>query len=417
MEGFRKLESQELPAFARIAVNAYPGMRIASDEDIQKYVERMRKHEELDPRIDYYGLFRSSALLGGFCMYNFDMNLLGVRAKAGGIGTLAVDLLHKKEKVARDTVLATLEHFRDGGTNMVLLYPFRPDFYRKMGFGYGTKMNRYSLRPADLPNGRSKEHVVYLGSDDITGIHACYERYFERTHGMMGKPAGEMVRMFDNPQIKVVGCKRDSNITGYMVFSFRQDAHGRFMSNDLLVRELVYDTRADLAELMTFLHSQADQIRKVVIDTQDESFHFLPTDPRDGSDDVIPSVYHVTNAQGVGLMYRVVDVAGIFGILRSHNFGSETCKVRFAVEDSLLPQNNGSTVVHFEAGQPTLKGDCYDWEVGVKMPVAEFSSLLVGAVDFTSLYTYGLADISNEKHLSTIDRLFKAPKPVCLTAF
>ncbi len=418
MEGLRKLEKDEILSFARIAVNAYPGFKISSEEDIQKYAARLQRHAEVDPRVDYFGLFRSGSLMGGFCMFDhFRMNLLGTTVKAGGIGNLAVDLVHKKEKVARDIMLATLKRFREKGVNVVTLYPFRPDFYRKMGFGYGTTIKRYSIRPADLPHHATKEHVTFLTRDDVEEMHACYTRYFARTNGMMERPAPEMATVFDNPAVKVVGCKREGKVSAYMYFAFKQDTHGRFLMNDIVVRELVYDVKEDLAEIMTFLHSQADQIRKVVIDTQDEYFHFFPVDPRDGSDDMIPSVYHVTSTEGVGLMYKVVDVKGVFGALKDHSFGGETCRVKFTIVDSFQPENSGSVVVHFVGGLPALKGEGEGWDVEVKMDVAEFSSLLVGAVDFTSLHNYSLACISGEEYLGVIDRLFRTPKPVCLTAF
>jgi hypothetical protein len=146
---------------------------------------------------------------------------------------------------------------------------------------------------------------------------------------------------------------------------------------------------------MAFLHSQADQIRKVIIDTQDESFFFLPVDARDGSMDMIPSVYHVTGTQGVGLMYKVVEVPGAFRLLKDHSFGGKTVKIRITIEDSFTPENSGSVVVHFTDGLPEVKDGTAPWDVEIVMDVAEFSSMLVGAVGFESLYTYGLAEISD----------------------
>lgn len=418
MDEFRILSKNEIVSFARIAVNAYPAFKISSEEEIEKYAARLQWRTENDPRVYYYGLYRGEALTGGLCMWDcFDMNLLGVPVKAGGIGNLAVDLLRKKEKVARDMMLHSLRYFRANGVPIVTLYPFRPDFYRKMGFGYGTRIHRYTLNPADLPRGRTKEHIVYLTRQDAAGMHDCYMRFYSRTHGMMAKAEPEMAAIFDNSQVKVVGCKRDGKVTAYMTFTFKNDAQGRFLVNDILVREMVFDGRDDLSELMAFLHSQADQIRKVIIDTQDESFFFLPVDARDGSMDMIPSVYHVTGTQGVGLMYKVVDVPGAFRLLKDHSFGGKTVKIRITIEDSFTPENSGSVVVHFTDGLPEVKDGTAPWDVEIVMDVAEFSSMLVGAVGFESLYTYGLAEISDVSQIPVVDALFRAPKPICFTAF
>ncbi|MCP4519523.1 MAG: GNAT family N-acetyltransferase, partial [Delftia sp.] len=54
----------------------------------------------------------------------------------------------------------------------------------------------------------------------------------------------------------------------------------------------------------------------------------------------------------------------------------------------------------------------------VRMDVADFSSLLVGAVNFRSLHRYGLAEISNLEYVGVLDKIFAVQdKPVCMTAF
>jgi hypothetical protein len=44
--------------------------------------------------------------------------------------------------------------------------------------------------------------------------------------------------------------------------------------------------------------------------------------------------------------------------------------------------------------------------------------LLAGTADFWSLYRYGLADVSDEGYVETINRLFAVEqKPICTTGF
>jgi predicted acetyltransferase len=58
------------------------------------------------------------------------------------------------------------------------------------------------------------------------------------------------------------------------------------------------------------------------------------------------------------------------------------------------------------------------YPVAVEMEIAEFSSLLVGTVGFSSLYRYGLARISDERYVKAIDRAFAVEgKPICMTQF
>ena len=412
MSDIRILTADDFDALVALWADAYPGAKI---EDRARFKERLLKVQQEDPTTNFYGLFREGHLLGIMCLYDFVSNFLGARVPTGGVGQIAVHLAHKKEHVAKEMVDYFLHHYRDRGAPLAALYPFRPDFYRAMGFGYGTKMNQYRLKPAALPKGPSKAHVRYLTEADKPALAACYQRVAEHTHGMMDKTERELRRLFANPEQRLVGCELDGEIRGYVAFGFEQGE--TFITNDLHIREFIYETREALAELLTFLHTQADQIRHIYVETQDEDWHFLPLDPRNDSGRLIPDVYHETNAQGVGLMYRVLDVAAMFDRLTGRDFGGQTCTLKLTVADSFMPENAGSLLLRFEAGQvQRLDGGPHD--VQVRLDIAEFSSLLAGAVRFSSLYRYGLVAISDEAWIDTIERLFAvAQKPVCTTSF
>jgi predicted acetyltransferase len=400
---------------AHIFADAYPGIEIATEEDRKRLGERALKLHEEEPTAQFHGLFRDGQLQGIMCFYDFSMNFLQARIPAGGVGQVAVALPHKKEHVAREMMLYFLRHYLDREAPVVALYPFRPDFYRNMGFGYGTKMNQYRVKPSALPKGPSKAHVRYLTEEDRQALVACYHRFVDRTHGMMEKAEREVRRLFTAPQHRIVGYEKEGEIQGYLVFTFEQGEN--FLLNDIQVQELVYENFQALSELLTFLHTQADQIRHVIVNTQDEYFHYLLLDPRNNSGRLIPDVYHETNTQGVGLMYRVIDVPRIFDLLRERDFGGQTCTIELAVVDSFLPENAGSTLLRFEGGR-VRRMDGAEHDVRVRLDIAEFSSLLTGSVDFYSLYRYGLVEISDPAYIETVNRLFAVEqKPMCTTSF
>lgn len=416
MSVIQELPEADYPAFVAIVANAYPSFRAASAEDQQRLVERFLGRRS-DPANHFYGLYRDARLLGGMILYDFTMQLLSVRAPAGGVGLVAVDLLHKKEKVARDMIASFLRHYRERGATLTLLYPFRPDFYKQMGFGYGTKTSQYRVRPADLPRGPTKEHVVYLRPAEKDLLRDCYNRCMAASNGLIEKSQRELDALFANPDVRIVACKPGDAISGYATFTFKSTDPDNPLANDIHVKEFLYEDRAALSELMTFFHSQADQIDRIVFTTQDEHFHFLLSDPRDGSGRFLPHVYHESDVQGVGLMYRVIDIPGIFGVLAGHSFGGQSCRVKLSIADSFLPENDGATIVHFNQGRAQVRPDG-DYQVELRMDIAEFSSLLVGAVDLKSLYRYGLANLSDPSYLDTLQRLFAVEsRPICTTPF
>ena len=231
----------------------------------------------------------------------------------------------------------------------------------------------------------------------------------------MEKGVDDADRLFANAKNKIVGCEIDGVIRGYLILSFVKGEH--FIHNDMDVREIIYETPAALSNLMTFLHSQADQIDRIRISTQDESFCHLLDDPRDGSNNLIPSIYHQSNVSGVGIMYRVLDVPQVFRELGRHNFGNVNCQLKVTVDDSFLPENDGSTLVHFQDGlaQVVQQGK---HQVAVELGIAHFSSLLMGTVTFDRLIQYNLAQISDPKWVDSVTRLFRTPeKPWCTTTY
>lgn len=412
----RPLKEHEFDAFARIAGGAYPGFRAVTEEDLSKLSDKFKKQDADVPTSKYYGLFRDDVLLGGMRLLDYTMNFDGLCLAVGGVGMVAVHLLHKKEKVARDMVLYALDHFRQKGTYIVTLYPFRPDFYRRMGFGYGVKTSQFTVKPQSLPSG-SKAHVVELGPDDKEAMLQCFNKYWHRTHGMFKRHPYDFGGIFDLPENRVVGFRRGGELEGYLVFAFRPDKGGRFLQNDIVVKEYVFLTAQATSGILSFFHTQSDQVRSITFNTQEQNFHFLLTDPRNGSDNVIPIVSHEMGVQGIGLMYRIVDVKACFRALSGRDFGGKTTNLRLLVRDSFYPGNDGCTVLRIDGGRLTVMEDDAPYDVTASMDIADLSSLLMGAVDFKSLYSYGLATIGDENWVSTLDEAFAVGRPICLSAF
>ena len=417
MREIKQLAEADFENFVTIVANAYPGMSVVSAEDKERARQRFLQSHQQDPSVDFYGLYEDGRLVGGMRLHDFTMTVLSTQVKAGGIGELAVDLLRKKEKGAHDMMLYFLRHCLEMGASMALLYPFRPDFYKRMGFGYGTKLNQYRVKPASLPRGPSKVHVHMLRPEDKSALLACHNRVAAQTHGMLQRSIFEADRLFASLKARLVGYKKDGEILGYLVFTFERDKQDNWLLNDILVREFIYETQEARSELLTFLHTQLDQVNTVIFHLYDEDFHYLPFDPRDGTDNLIGPVHHQSNTQGVGLMYRVLDTRKVFQVLREHNFGGQDCRLKLSIRDTFLPENDGSTIIHFEGGKPHLKKDD-DFEVEVRLDVSDFSSLLMGTVRFRTLHRYGLAEISDPSYVDTINTIFGvAEKPVCTTLF
>lgn len=113
----------------------------------------------------------------------------------------------------------------------------------------------------------------------------------------------------------------------------------------------------------------------------------------------------------------MLDVTGILGTLADRDWNGQSLRLKLTITDSFLPENEGDYLLCFEDGRLHLEDDG-PHDVGVELDVAEFSSLLMGTVNFTSLYRYGLTRISNEGYVKIVERALAVEnKPICMTQF
>ncbi len=412
----KKIPAKDLERYVEIVANAYPGFKIVTPDDRAKMKQRL-VNLITDPTIVLYGTYRGRELIGGMCTYGFTMNLFSVPTLVGGVGLVAVDLLHKKERACREMISYFIDLYMKKDSALVALYPFRPDFYRMMGFGYGIKTNLYKIRPGDIPRGESKRHVRFLKTADRQSFIQCAHRFFLDHHGMFEMKKHEIEPFFTNPELKTIVYEDARKINGYVSFNFKRIDEDNLLRNDIVVRHLVYENEAVLSELLAFLHTQLDQIHRVQFSTQDEFFHFLPRDTRDGSDSIIPLLAHQTNTQGIGIMYRIIDARRAFQLLHNHNFGNQNYRLGIVLHDAVTGKVEDSLTVGFKDGRPALRKDT-KCDVRIDLNVADFSSLFVGAVDYHSLQVYGLSRISDRSFIDTVTNTFRAEvKPICHTIF
>ncbi|RHW35679.1 GNAT family N-acetyltransferase [Neobacillus notoginsengisoli] len=413
----RKLTEADFPGFAHIAIQAFPANKENTLEYKEKLAGNLLRTQQKSGNIEFYGLFREGKLLGGMRLHSFELNLFGKIVPAGGVGLVAVDLLHKKEKVAKELIEFFIRHFKEKGMSVTLLYPFSPGFYKKMGYGYGTKMNQYQIKPGSFPGADSKEGLTMLTETDGNAIRECYNRFAKKTHGMILKTAYDIEKIFENPENRVAGFFSGSELKGYIVFGFEQVDKKNFLRNHLVVRELIYETPKALSGLAVFLNTQADQIERVIFNTQDDALEYMLGDPANSSNHLIPSVFHETNTSGVGLMYRVSLPENISTHFSGRHFNHVSTCFTMRIHDSFLLEEPSFVCLKLEDGM-LGEGKEEEAEFEIELDGSDMSSLLMGAVNARKLYQFGRMKVSDPSYLGLIEKAFQTdPKPVCMTPF
>jgi predicted acetyltransferase len=411
MDEIRLLKPSEINDYLDIVANAFPMIKMETPEEKEKFRRQILKSIEIGLSAGAYGCFKENQLAGGMRFMDYTMNMFQRQIRMGGLSLVAVHLAHKKEKVCSQMVQYFLNHYYDQGAFLVGLYPFRPDFYKKMGFGFGTKTKQYRISPAKLAGGSSKGSIGLLKADDTPLIVDYHRQLMERRHGFIKLTEYEVKQFFEDHK-KIAGYFKKGRLEGYLTFSFEPDPRGKYRIH---VTGLFYNRREVLAELLCFLSSQADQMEQIIVDTHEEYFHFVADNPANGDQAIF--LHHQTNVEELGIMYRVINNRLLFESLKEHDFGGVTLSLGLNVHDSFFPKNNERLLIHFENGKPRLM-ESGESQVEVTMDVSEFSSLVMGVVPFGQLYQYSRAEISNQEFVPMVERLFfTGEKPVCYTRF
>jgi predicted acetyltransferase len=408
-------DGPDFDRYIAICADAYPNPGFATPEALKTFADGVRESTR-EPAITLWGAYRDGDVVGTMRYFDFAMRIRSVEGFVGGVGMVATDLAHKRTGVAAAMIRDFLDHYRARGATMAILHPFRHDFYRRMGWGYGTPLSQYTLRPADLPARPAPGRTRVLGPADLDAFVACHDRLCARTNGLIRKYRSTAEQQLGSVVLRVVGYEEEGTLRGYLIARFAPRERG--LQTDLIVNECLTETTAALVGLLGFLRAQADQCPTVVFNTQEEGFYLLPGDPRDGSEVVLQMpAYHRTHAQALGMMYRVLDTPGVFALLRDHDFGGQSLTLRLTVRDDFFPPNDGTTTIRFVNGRPTVVPDD-DPDIMLALDSADFSSLLIGSIRFRTLHRLGLAEIGDPSHATTLDRLFAVDQPpICTTRF
>ena len=171
---------------ARISQTAYPGVKKVDEDTHDKIVEFLEEYESAHD-MTYIGAYIDEKLVGGMRFYTFEMNFHGEFISASGIGSVAVDLLHKKQHVAQALIQFASERSKELSIPLITLYPFKPSFYHNFGYGYGVPLYNYKIAPADFKDFKIREGLSYLDGFRFESLEDCYNEYVKSNHGMMYK--------------------------------------------------------------------------------------------------------------------------------------------------------------------------------------------------------------------------------------
>ena len=340
-----------------------------------------------------------------------------IKVQTTGLGLVAVSLLHRKQGIAKKMMKYFIEQNEKAGINILILYPFDLSFYKKMGFGYGTKQRMYKLLPQSFPPYPVK-NLSFMKKEDSSAMLLSFQKFALKTNGMIFRREGSYDHTIDSIQNKVIVYKEGSQIEGYLIFHYKKEKPDYEYDSNLIVTELVYHKKEALQSIIGFLHNQKDQAIRIHINTQDEFLFYLFDNPLNGEKNTFKTDQLESYVSSLSMIYRITNISRLFTEFKDVQFGKESFKVKLTISDSLYPVNDGSTIIRFQNGYPDVCSPASDYDCEISMNIADFSSLFAGAVTLRKLILFGLATISETSYIDIADRaLSYFEKPQCFTGF
>lgn len=239
---------EELYEIVILLSRAYPLVISSDEESVDRISEKLNDQMKTHSDQHIYSVKDGDTLLGCMRYFDFNMQLFSKKIPVGGIGMVVVDLLHKKKGVAKTIVSDFLCHYKEKGAVMATLYPFRPDFYKKMGFGFGKSLNQFKIPPSAFPKGQGKTSIKHLTRGDVDEILVCYHRYRDQTNGLFEKFPDEITGVMDSGQ-RFLGFEKNGRLEGYFSYTLEKISDVNTMTQNMRIHQLVFE---NVEALMAF---------------------------------------------------------------------------------------------------------------------------------------------------------------------
>ncbi|MCK8061212.1 MULTISPECIES: enhanced intracellular survival protein Eis [unclassified Fusibacter] len=396
------ITKDNLKEYTRIQQRAYAGVFSGTPEEFEKLI-KVYAGLLLGDDCFLFGVYHKDTMIGCYMTYDFTLNFHGNPVRASGIGSVAVDLIHKKEGVAKFLIKEWLSGSLEEGNLFCTLYPFNARFYKNFGFGYGSPLDVYQIPPTHFKDRGDKSLLSWGSLDSLEGIIECYQSYHVDTHGMKSRTFSDLDRITRQKHLKLIEVKQEGTVTGYMLFEQKGTNPDNFLNQKLIVSEMITTTPESRMALSSFLHSQADQIDYVELHTFDPYYYHMLDDLTFKSDPrVMQLISHKTANHAVGIMWHALDPRELMNLVSDRTDKG----LDFFIKDE---RTGLIDAVSINTHVPE--------RIELNMTRSTFSSWIIGSLPLNSAYQLGELKTNQHHTLKSLDKDFDFESPICHTRF
>jgi predicted acetyltransferase len=326
-----------------------------------------------------------------------------------GVGTVAISPVHRRRHLGGELVTEGLRLARARGDALSALYPFRSNFYRRLGWGQADTAEQFLITPDSLPDAPERAGVELLETAETrVEALALYRRWCRAQTGQLERGPAYWQELCSAASAVAAYRGADGEVEGYALVVYRTDLPpgARFLEVD----ELVWTTAASRRGLYGWLASLGDQWKRIML-------RELPShraadwirEPR------LPSgsaamwrLWAPAATLVMGTMTRIVNVELAWSGRRVADGAAFDVVVEVA--DEQLPDNAGRWRLAFGGGRVAIER-ATQAEPAIRSDISTISRLFIGALPATAAQQARLLECDRPELLPRIDAALALPEP------
>ncbi len=333
-------------------------------------------------------------IVGGLRVCTLSASRGSAVLRCGGIAMVGVSPACRQRGVGRAMMSWSLERMHADGFHLSSLHPFRPSYYRALGWECAG--SRVAIRCPNhrLPRTDGRLEARRVAPEDWQLLEGAYGAFASRYSGMSARDSHRwkraMRRVALDPLVFAVG----EPVEAYAIL----ELSNKYWADEV-VRELVWSTPAGYRSILSVLSGIA--INKSTLTWEE---------PADGPfrSAWVDQGVEVTLQRP--LMYRAVNVPAALAALEPEAAG----EFSILVDDPQLPANRGPWRVAFGRDGVDVE-PCSDSEIEIN--IRHFSQALLGEPSLRALVDHGFVVVKSDRAAAAAAALLPPQPTYCLEMF
>lgn len=396
---FRTAKAADVNALASMAMRAYPVP--------DRSVESIREHFADSPWStldDVYICEIAGSPAASAFMHPFRVFAWGTTWRAGGLGGVAVAPDRRRLGVARGLVRHCQSVCRERGWPLMPLYPFRVDFYAKLGWGVAETRDVYTLPVASIPDDPAAASVRVVTLAEAEHLLPVYEAFAERRNGHLARSGASWMKILLRRLPFLAVHEGADGPDGYMLYKV-EAAGTHFLHQRMRIQELVWTTDAAWRGLLGFVRRQSDQIAEVAYEArEDDALIHHAAHPSVPDGPIVGGAFHMVSRRGIGIMMKILDPKATIAARR---FGPGAGALDVTIHDPLT-EESASFRLDVEDGRGRASDAGSGRAHTLTLDSGTWAAMECGALTLAQASRLGKIELSGD--LSRWDATLRAPR-------